>query len=61
MRIKDGRKMIRNIVIIIIAIIAIIGILKIAPNYKEDEFAGVTNLIINNNNITDIFLNFNRI
>jgi len=52
MRIKDGKKMIRNIAIVVFAIVAIIGVLKIAPNYKKDEFADRTNLIINNNNIT---------
>lgn len=52
MKITNSKKMIRNIVIIIIAIVAIICILKIAPNYKKDEFAGMTNLVINNNNIT---------
>lgn len=52
MRIKDGKKMIRNIIIVVVAIIGIIATLKIAPNYKKDEFADVTNLIINNNNIT---------
>jgi len=52
MKIKDARKMIRNIVIIIIAIVAIVGILKIAPNYRKDEYADKTNLIINNKNIT---------
>jgi len=57
MRISNGKKMIKNIVIIIIAIIAIVGALKIAPNYKKDDYADVTNLIINNNNITGVLKN----
>ena len=52
MRIKDGKKMIRNVGMIIIAIVLIVITLKIAPNYKKDEYAGMINLIINNNNIT---------
>jgi len=51
MKLKNS-KMIRNIIIVISAIIAIVCILKIAPNYRKAEFEGVTNLIINNNNIT---------
>ena len=52
MRIKDGKKFIRNIIIIFIAIVVIICILKVAPNYKKAEFENRTNLIINNNNVT---------
>ncbi|MBR6504132.1 MAG: hypothetical protein IKT41_00125 [Clostridia bacterium] len=52
MKIKYNKRILRNIIIIFVAIIAIIGILKLAPNYKKDEYENRINLIINNNNVT---------
>ena len=45
-------RLILRIVIVAIILGLMIFAIKIAPNYARDEFADVTNLVINNNNIT---------
>lgn len=45
-------KLIRNIIIVVVSLLVVLCILKIAPNYKNEEITGKTNLVINNNNIT---------
>lgn len=52
MKKKDEKRMIKNIIRVIFTLIVIVAVLKIAPNYKKDEYEGRINLIINNNNIT---------
>lgn len=45
-------KLIRNIIIVIIALFITLFILKTAPNYKDEEITGRTNIIINSGNVT---------
>ena len=45
-------RLILRIVIVAIILGLMVFAIKIAPNYARDEFADVTNLVINNNNIT---------
>ena len=45
-------RLILRIVIVAIILALMVFAIKIAPNYARDEFADVTNLVINNNNIT---------
>lgn len=45
-------RLILRIVVVAIILGLMVFAIKIAPNYARDEFADVTNLIINNNNIT---------
>ena len=45
-------RLILRIVVVAIILALMIFAIKIAPNYARDEFANVTNLVINNNNIT---------
>ena len=45
-------KMILRISVVLLALAIMLFVIKIAPNYKKDEFADKTNLVINNNNIT---------
>ena len=47
-------KLIRNIIIVVILLYATYFTLKTAPYYKNSETAGMTNLIINNNNVTSV-------
>lgn len=49
---KSKLKFLRNIIIVAILLTIILIILKIAPNYVVNENYSVTNLLINNNNIT---------
>lgn len=49
---KSNFKFLRNIIIVAILLTIILIILKIAPNYVVNENYSVTNLLINNNNIT---------
>lgn len=49
------RKIIRGILKVLLVLVLlgiVIAILKIAPNYKNTEITGKTNVVINNNNIT---------
>ena len=45
-------RLILRIVVVAIILGLMVFAIKIAPNYARDEFANVTNLVINNNNIT---------
>ena len=45
-------KMILRISVVLLALAIMLFVIKVAPNYKKDEFADRTNLVINNNNIT---------
>ncbi len=45
-------RLILRIVVVAIILGLMVFAIKIAPNYARDEFADVTNLVINNNNIT---------
>ena len=51
------KKLILKIVIIIIIFVIILGITflvsKLIPGYKNEEITGMTNLVINNSNVTD--------
>ena len=55
-RSKEERINIPRLILRIVIVAIILGLMvfaiKIAPNYARDEFADVTNLVINNNNIT---------
>ena len=44
-------RLILRIVVVAIILGLMVFAIKIAPNYARDEFANVTNLVINNNNI----------
>ena len=49
------RKIIRGILKVLLVLVLlgiVIAILKIAPNYKNTDITGKTNVVINNNNIT---------
>ena len=52
---KKKRKIIRGILKVLLVLVLlgiVIAILKIAPNYKNTDITGKTNVVINNNNIT---------
>lgn len=55
-RSKEEKINIPRLILRIVVVAIILGLMvfaiKIAPNYARDEFANVTNLVINNNNIT---------
>lgn len=55
-RSKEEKINIPRLILRIVVVAIILGLMvfaiKIAPNYARDEFADVTNLVINNNNIT---------
>ncbi len=45
-------RLIVRIVILLVILLILLFVIKIAPNYTKGEFEGITNLVINNNNIT---------
>ena len=49
----NTKKFFRNIVICIIAWLLVSFILNYAPGFKRDKYAGITNLIVNDKDITD--------
>lgn len=49
----DTKKFMRNIIICIIAWIVVSLILNYAPGFKRDKFVGITNLIINDEDVTE--------
>ena len=49
----NTKKFIRNIIICIIAWIVVSLILNYAPGFKRDKFQGITNLIINDEDVTE--------
>ncbi len=49
----NTKKFIRNIIICLIAWIAVSLILNYAPGFKRDKYEGITNLIINDEDITE--------
>ena len=53
---KEEKINVPRLILRIVVVAIILGLMafaiKIAPNYARDEFADVTNLVINNNNIT---------
>ena len=49
----NTKKFFRNIVICIIAWLLVSFILNYAPGFKRDKYVGITNLIINDKDITD--------
>ena len=55
-RSKEEKINVPRLILRIVVVAIILGLMafaiKIAPNYARDEFANVTNLVINNNNIT---------
>lgn len=55
-KLKEEKINVPRLILRIVVVAIILGLMvfaiKIAPNYARDEFADVTNLVINNNNIT---------
>ena len=49
----NTKRFIRNIVICIIACIVVSLILNYAPGFKRDKYVGITNLIINDQDVTE--------
>lgn len=49
----NNKKFIRNIIICIIAWIVVSLILNYAPGFKRDKYVGITNLIINDEDVTE--------
>lgn len=49
----NTKKFLRNIIICLIAWIVVSLILNYAPGFKRDKFEGVTNLIINDEDVTE--------
>lgn len=49
----NTKKFIRNILICVIAWLIVSFILNYAPGFKRDKFAGVTNLVINDEDVTE--------
>lgn len=49
----NTKKFIRNIIICIIAWLVVSFILNYAPGFKRDKFVGITNLIINDEDVTE--------
>lgn len=45
-------KWVIRILIIVVLLAVVIIALNLAPNFEKDKYAGETNLIINNNNVT---------
>ena len=50
---KQENKIILKIFIVAVFLIAVLTVLKYAQNYLRDDIVGKTNLIINNNNVTN--------
>ena len=50
---KQGNKIILKIFVVAVFLIAVLTVLKYAQNYLRDDIVGKTNLIINNNNVTN--------
>ena len=49
----NTKKFIRNIIICIVAFIVVSLILNYAPGFKRDKYAGITKLIVNDEDITE--------
>ncbi len=51
-KVKEKSKIISKLIIIVIAVGLVVLALKMAPDYLRDDITDMTNLIINNNNVT---------
>ena len=51
------KKFLRNIIIGIISLLVVAFIINVAPGYKRDKYTDVINLIINEENKTEILIN----
>ena len=49
----NTKKFIRNIIICLIAWLIVSFILNYAPGFKRDKFVGITNLIIDDEDVTE--------
>lgn len=49
----NTKKFMRNIIICLIAWLVVSFILNYAPGFKRDKFVGVTNLVINDEDVTE--------
>jgi len=49
----NTKKFMRNIIICLVAWLVVSLILNYAPGFKRDKFEGVTNLIINDEDVTE--------
>lgn len=49
----NKKKFLRNIIISIIALIIVAFIINTAPGYERDKYSGITNLVINDTNVTE--------
>ena len=50
---KGSMKLVRKIITVILFLVVTVTVISLAPNYIHNEITGKTNVIINNNNITN--------
>ncbi len=49
----NTKKFLRNIIICLVAFAVVAFILNYAPGFKRDKYANVTNLVINDEDVTE--------